>query len=85
MAHFGVQEFKASLGLALFVLGYGIGPLIFSPMSEIPVIGRNVPYIATFALFVILSVPTALVDDLGGLLFLTPVSAGTRVEASRTA
>jgi hypothetical protein len=25
MAHFGVQDFKASLGLALFVLGYGIG------------------------------------------------------------
>ncbi|TID14377.1 putative caffeine resistance protein 5 [Venturia nashicola] len=70
MEHFGVQEFKASLGLALFVLGYGIGPLIFSPMSEIPIIGRNVPYIVTFALFVILSVPTALVDDLGGLLFL---------------
>ena len=70
MAHFGVQAFKASLGLALFVLGYGIGPLIFSPMSEIPIIGRNVPYIVTFGLFVILSVPTALVNDLGGLLFL---------------
>lgn len=70
MEHFGVQEFKASLGLALFVLGYGIGPLFFSPMSEIPVIGRNIPYIVSFALFVILSVPTALVDDLGGLVFL---------------
>jgi DHA1 family multidrug resistance protein-like MFS transporter len=70
MEHFGVHEFKASLGLALFVLGYGIGPLIFSPMSEIPIIGRNVPYIVTFALFVVLSIPTAFVDNLGGLLFL---------------
>ena len=34
----------ASLGLALYVLGYGIGPLLFSPLSEIPVIGRNPPY-----------------------------------------
>jgi DHA1 family multidrug resistance protein-like MFS transporter len=70
MEHFGVGDFKATLGLALFVLGYGIGPLIFSPMSEIPIFGRNIPYTATFALFVILSVPTALVDNLGGLLFL---------------
>jgi DHA1 family multidrug resistance protein-like MFS transporter len=70
MARFGVEEFKASLGLALFVLGYGVGPLIFSPLSEIPSIGRNIPYVVTFALFVILSVPTALVNNLGGLLFL---------------
>ena len=47
MAAFGVANFKASLGLALYVLGYGIGPLIWSPMSEIPTFGRNVPYLAT--------------------------------------
>src|SRR6187402_3431550 len=70
MKHFGVGNFKASLGLALFVLGYGTGPLIFSPISEIPSIGRNAPYIVTFALFVILSVPTALVKNFGGLLVL---------------
>jgi DHA1 family multidrug resistance protein-like MFS transporter len=29
-----VGEFKASMGLALYVLGYGIGPLIFAPLSE---------------------------------------------------
>jgi DHA1 family multidrug resistance protein-like MFS transporter len=47
MRTFGVGDFKAALGLALYVLGYGIGPLIWSPMSEIPVFGRNVPYILT--------------------------------------
>jgi DHA1 family multidrug resistance protein-like MFS transporter len=47
MAKFGVAEFKGSLGLAFYVLGYGLGPLIFSPMSEIPAFGRNVPYIGT--------------------------------------
>ncbi|KAJ4304878.1 hypothetical protein N0V90_000406 [Kalmusia sp. IMI 367209] len=70
MIRFGVQEFKASLGLALYVLGYGTGPLIFAPLSEVPVFGRNIPYITTFALFVILALPTALVDNLGGLLVL---------------
>jgi DHA1 family multidrug resistance protein-like MFS transporter len=60
----------ASLGLALYVLGYGIGPLIFAPLSEVPVIGRNPPYMATFAIFIILCVPTALVNNIGGFLVL---------------
>jgi DHA1 family multidrug resistance protein-like MFS transporter len=66
----GVSATSASLGLALYVLGYGIGPLIFSPISEIPIIGRNPPYMVTFAIFVILCVPTALVNNLTGLLIL---------------
>lgn len=32
---YGVSHVEASLGLALYVLGYGIGPLIFSPLSEV--------------------------------------------------
>ena len=48
----------------------GTGPLLFSPLSEIPIIGRNPPYIITFAIFVILCVPTALVDNFAGLLVL---------------
>jgi DHA1 family multidrug resistance protein-like MFS transporter len=67
---FGVSATAASLGLALYVLGYGIGPVIFSPVSEIPRVGRNPPYILTFGLFVILSIPTALVDNFAGLLVL---------------
>ncbi|KAF2476396.1 major facilitator superfamily transporter [Lindgomyces ingoldianus] len=70
MERFHVGETKAALGLALYVLGYGIGPLVFAPLSEVPIFGRNVPYITTFALFVLLSIPTALVDNLGGLLVL---------------
>ncbi|KAH6866593.1 multidrug transporter [Alternaria rosae] len=70
MSRFGVGAFRASLGLALYVLGYGIGPLLFAPLSEVPQLGRNIPYITTFALFTILTLPTALVDNLGGLLFL---------------
>ena len=48
----------------------GLGPLLWAPMSEIPTFGRNVPYVATFAIYLILAVPTALVDNVGGLLFL---------------
>ncbi|CAF9936254.1 MAG: hypothetical protein HETSPECPRED_010275 [Heterodermia speciosa] len=67
---FGVSPTDASLPLSLYVLAYGIGPLIFAPMSEIPVIGRNPVYVATFFIFVILSLPTALVDNFAGLLVL---------------
>ena len=44
--------------------------MIFSPLSEVPLLGRNVPYMTSFALFVVLSVPTALVDNYPGLLVL---------------
>jgi len=70
MQKFGVGQSTASLGLSIYVIGYGVGPLIFSPLSEIPVFGRNVPYMVSFALFVILCVPMALVDNYAGLLVL---------------
>jgi DHA1 family multidrug resistance protein-like MFS transporter len=47
-----------------------MGPLLFSPMSEVPTFGRNAPYMASFGLFVILCVPLALVDNYAGLLVL---------------
>ncbi|OJJ42251.1 hypothetical protein ASPZODRAFT_137397 [Penicilliopsis zonata CBS 506.65] len=70
MAKFGVSELLATLGLSLYVLGYGTGPLIFSPLSEIPIIGRNPVYIITMFLFVIISIPTALVGNFPGLMVL---------------
>ncbi|KAJ5860356.1 uncharacterized protein N7529_007666 [Penicillium soppii] len=70
MKEFGVDTLLATLGLSLYVLGYGVGPLIFSPLSEIPVIGRNPVYIVTMFLFVIISIPTALVDNFAGLMVL---------------
>lgn len=70
MEKFGVSATDVSLPLSLYVLAYGIGPLLFAPLSEIPVVGRNPVYIATFTIFVILSVPTALVNNFAGLLVL---------------
>ena len=65
-----IGQSKASLGLSMYVIGYGLGPMLFSPLSEIPLFGRNVPYVTSLALFTILCVPTALVDNYAGLLVL---------------
>jgi MFS transporter, DHA1 family, multidrug resistance protein len=70
MKEFGVSAQAASMGLSFFVLGYGLGPMLFSPLSEIPFIGRNPQYILTYAIFVILIVPTALVNNFAGLIVL---------------
>ncbi|KAL4781787.1 hypothetical protein BJX76DRAFT_359548 [Aspergillus varians] len=45
---FGVSAQVSSLVPSMYVLGYGIGPLIFSPLSEVPALGRNVPYFVSF-------------------------------------
>ena len=65
---FGVSQTKATLGLTLFVAGYGLGPMIWAPMSEIPQIGRNPIYIGTLAVFVMFQVPTALAVNFAMLL-----------------
>ncbi|RYO21285.1 hypothetical protein AA0113_g11237 [Alternaria arborescens] len=54
----------------MYVLAYGIGPLLWSPLSEIPSLGRNSLYIFTFAIFIVLLIPTALVNNFPGLVFL---------------
>lgn len=68
MNEFKIGQVPATLGLTLYVAGYGLGPLIWSPLSEIPPVGRNPVYIATLAIFVALQVPTALAGNLGTLL-----------------
>ena len=68
MEKYGVGHLEASLGLALYVLAYGLGSLLFSPLSEIPSIGRNPPYAISGLLFVVLCIPTSLVDNYPGLM-----------------
>ncbi|KAG4420506.1 hypothetical protein IFR04_006326 [Cadophora malorum] len=60
----------SSLGLGIFVLGYGIGPLLFGPLSEIPAIGRSWVYFVTQFLFLVLSIPTALANNAAGFMVL---------------
>ncbi|EMD00944.1 hypothetical protein BAUCODRAFT_29322 [Baudoinia panamericana UAMH 10762] len=68
MEVFGVSQVAATLGLTLFVAGYGVGPMLWSPMSEIPQVGRNPVYLATLAVFVAFQAPTALASNFGMLL-----------------
>lgn len=70
IAKFGVSPEDSSLPLSLYVLAYGMGPLLFAPLSEIPAIGRSPVYATTMAIFVIISIPTPLVNNFAGLLVL---------------
>lgn len=67
--HFGVSTLVSSSGVGFFIIGYGVGPMLWSPLSEIPSIGRNIPYVLGMTLFMIISIPTALAKNIGGLLF----------------
>jgi len=68
MQVFGVSQVAATLGLSLFVAGYGLGPMIWAPMSEIPQIGRNPIYLATLLVFVLFQIPTIYSVNFGMLL-----------------
>jgi DHA1 family multidrug resistance protein-like MFS transporter len=48
----------------------GIGPLLFSPLSEIPSIGRNPPYVISFAIFVVISICLAVLDNFPAIVML---------------
>lgn len=67
---FGLTQEVAGLGLSMYVLGYGTGPLLFSPMSEIPIIGRNPPYIITFFIYLMITIPLALINNFPGFVVL---------------
>lgn len=70
MSAFGASYEVAALGIALYVVGYGVGPLLWSPLSEIPSIGRTNIYVATFFVFVWLALGASVVDNLAGLLII---------------
>jgi DHA1 family multidrug resistance protein-like MFS transporter len=68
MERFGVGQVAATLGLTLFVAGYGLGPMVFAPMSEIPQIGRNPIYIGTLVVFVCFQFAVIYAKNFGMLL-----------------
>lgn len=74
MDEFNISQTVATLPLSLFVIGYGIGPLMFSPMSENPVIGRTSVYILTLFIFSVLQIPIALARDIYSLSILRFIS-----------
>ncbi|OAP56379.1 hypothetical protein AYL99_09558 [Fonsecaea erecta] len=67
---FNVSVVVASLGLSMYVVGYGTGPMFFSPLSEVPTIGRNPPYLYSFIAFFLVSIGLAFVNNFPGLIIL---------------
>ncbi|CAG8957558.1 hypothetical protein HYFRA_00010424 [Hymenoscyphus fraxineus] len=68
MEQFGVSQVAATLGLCLFVAGYGLGPMVWAPASEIPQIGRNPVYIGTLVVFVFFQFGVIYAKNFGMLL-----------------
>ena len=81
-----VSRVVATLGLSLFVMGLGIGPMVLGPLSEF--YGRRPIYVVSFFFFLIWLIPCALakniatelvarfIDGLAGSAFLS-VAGGT--------
>ncbi|KAF2719200.1 MFS general substrate transporter [Polychaeton citri CBS 116435] len=83
---FGISREVATLGLSLYVVGLGIGPMFLSPLSEF--YGRKPIYVVAFGMYLIWLIPCAVaqnaatmmvsrfLDGLAGSAFLS-VAGGT--------
>lgn len=59
---FGVDEVIATLGVALYLLGFVFSPVVFGPASE--VFGRRIPLFIGFFMFAIFQIPVALAPNM---------------------
>ncbi|KAH3674469.1 hypothetical protein WICMUC_003307 [Wickerhamomyces mucosus] len=66
MESFHVSEEVIILTVTLFVIGFGVGPLVFAPLSE--EVGRKLIYVTTLGLAVIFVIPSADAKNIGTLL-----------------
>jgi multidrug resistance protein len=78
---FHVSEEVALLTITLFVVGFGIGPMAFAPLSEI--VGRRLIYASTLFLAVIFTIPGAVAKNIATLL-VTRAIAGIAFSAPMT-
>ncbi|KZP16134.1 MFS general substrate transporter [Athelia psychrophila] len=60
MVDFGISQTRATLGLTLYVLAYGIGPMFLAPLQDMASIGRNPIYIGGLAAFLLFN--TAIIE-----------------------
>lgn len=63
MERYHISAEVAALGLSLYVFGYAVGPLIWSPLSEVRFVGRNPAYLYSFVVFFFISIILAVVDS----------------------
>ncbi|KPM45342.1 putative MFS-type transporter [Neonectria ditissima] len=61
-----VSEEVALVSISVFVVGFGVGPMIFAPLSEI--YGRRIIYASTLLLAVIFIIPCAVAKNIETLL-----------------
>jgi multidrug resistance protein len=66
MHRFNVSQTAAILGLSLYVLGLGFGPILAAPMSE--TFGRNIVYKITTIVFMLFILGSGLAQNFGTLL-----------------
>ncbi|GFZ48386.1 hypothetical protein JCM24511_06134 [Saitozyma sp. JCM 24511] len=65
-AYPGTTQETAIAGIRLYVLGFGIGPLIWAPISEL--YGRNVAFNASYPIFVLFNMAGALSKNIPSIL-----------------
>lgn len=66
MKTFQVSEEVVILTVTVFVIGFGVGPLVFAPLSE--ELGRQVIYNSTLLIAVIFIIPCAVAKNIGTLI-----------------
>ncbi|CEP64594.1 MFS transporter LALA0_S12e02520g [Lachancea lanzarotensis] len=67
---FHVGHELGTLNLSLYILGFGLGPLVFGPLSELVAFGRQPLFIGTLFIYMLLHMGCALVKNITGLLIL---------------
>ncbi|KIM73724.1 hypothetical protein PILCRDRAFT_802185 [Piloderma croceum F 1598] len=68
MEAYDISLAKATVGLTLYILAYGVGPMFFSPLQELPILGRNPVYIGTLFIFVLFQLPIAIAKNFSTVL-----------------
>lgn len=80
---FGVSEEVSLLAITMFVIGFGVGPMAFAPMSEI--LGRRIIYGTTLFVAVVFIIPCAVSKNaatlvvcrlIDGIAFSAPMTLG---------
>ncbi|KIW03165.1 uncharacterized protein PV09_05807 [Verruconis gallopava] len=65
-ATFHVSREVVFLSITVFVIGFGVGPMIFAPLSEI--LGRRIIYGTTLLVALVFTIPCAVSKNIGTLL-----------------
>lgn len=65
-AEFGNSRLVATLGLALFVFGLGLSPMLLGPLSEF--YGRRIIYIGAYVFFTVWLIPCAVAQNIQTML-----------------